>query len=110
MEHAQMARQHVETGVFRMLMRTDGTGSVMECAFLRVHLVMELVWMEVCSVEKCAEEMMETGDLVMEDAFTKQKLVMEFVRWEVPYVVTVLGALLQVTGHSKSAMENAFHT
>ena len=79
----------------------------MEFALLGVHLVMELVWMEVCSVETCAEEIMETGDLVMEDAFTKQKLVMEPVQWEPPSVVTVPGALLQMTGHLKSAMESA---
>ena len=81
-----------------------------ERASLRVRLVMELVGMEVCSAERCAEEMMAIGDLAMEDASTKQKLVMECVLWEVPYAVTVPGALLQVTGHSKSAMENAFHT
>jgi len=71
---------------------------------------METVKMEVCFVVRCAEEMMETGGLAMDSAYTKQKHVMEHVQWEPPSVVTVPGALLQMTSHLKSAMESALHS
>ena len=82
----------------------------MGSASLQVCLVMEPVETEMCSVERCAKEMMETGGLAMDSAYTKQKHVMEHVRWEPPSVVTVPGALLQMTGHLKSAMESALHS